>query len=400
MKSFYKGTLILIVAAFFGECIEFLVNMILARELHEEGMGLYMSILPIFFLIYVIASLELHISISKFVAENKQTLHYNLVIHALKMAAVVVLVMCVVMPFILSFSSIMDRYHPYIKWLLITLIPIVAFSSIARGYFMGVQQMGKIAFSNFLKDIIQFGLLFLIFNLFHFNQEKSLLMAFFVLIGSEFLVFLYLINLLILQMRIMKRGTNSRTTGKHARQKLLAVSLPTMGLRIFHAITNAIQPFLIHTALLSAGFGAVVATEHFGMLTGVAMTIGFFPAFIAHSLMIMLIPNVSNAYKKQDKEKLRVLLQKSMSFTVLYGVPAVVLHLFLCGTFDLPLFFFNISRILFKIIMSLFPFSFFCHSDASLSHRPGFSERCFHPYRMVPYCCLFNDVYPRVPGFS
>ncbi|MFP3416264.1 multidrug transporter MatE, partial [Bacillus sp. SIMBA_074] len=84
-------------------------------------------------------SLELHISISKFVAENKQTLHYNLVIHALKMAAVIVLVMCVVMPFILSFSSIMDRYHPYIKWLLITLIPIVAFSSIARGYFMGVQ---------------------------------------------------------------------------------------------------------------------------------------------------------------------------------------------------------------------------------------------------------------------
>ncbi|WP_230136867.1 oligosaccharide flippase family protein, partial [Peribacillus frigoritolerans] len=89
MKSFYKGTLILIVAAFFGECIEFLVNMLLARELHEEGMGLYMSILPIFFLIYVIASLELHISISKFVAENKQTMHYNLIIHALKMAAVV-----------------------------------------------------------------------------------------------------------------------------------------------------------------------------------------------------------------------------------------------------------------------------------------------------------------------
>jgi O-antigen/teichoic acid export membrane protein len=186
MKSFYKGTLILIVAAFFGECIEFLVNMLLARELHEEGMGLYMSILPIFFLIYVIASLELHISISKFVAENKQAMHYNLIIHALKMAAVVVLVMCVVMPFILSFSTIMDKYHPYIKWLLITLIPIVAFSSIARGYFMGVQQMGKIAFSNFLKDIIQFGLLFLIFNLFHFNQEKSLLMAFLAVSSSYF----------------------------------------------------------------------------------------------------------------------------------------------------------------------------------------------------------------------
>ncbi len=91
MKSFYKGTLILIVAAFFGECIEFLVNMLLARELHEEGMGLYMSILPIFFLIYVIASLELHISISNSLRKIKQAMHYNLIIHALKMAAVVVI---------------------------------------------------------------------------------------------------------------------------------------------------------------------------------------------------------------------------------------------------------------------------------------------------------------------
>ncbi|MFJ7858900.1 polysaccharide biosynthesis protein [Peribacillus sp. NPDC097206] len=359
MQSFYKGTLILIVAAFFGECIEFFVNMILARELQEEGMGLYMSILPVFFLIYVIASFELHVSIAKFVAENKPALHYNLLLHAFKLATVVVLIMCIILPFILSFSSIMDGFHPYIKWMLIGLIPIVAFSSIARGYFMGVQQMSKIAISNFLKKIFQFGLLLVIFNLFQFNQEKSLLMAFFVLVGSEFLVFLYLISILILQVRIMGRGTNLRTTGKHARQKLLEVSLPTMGLRIFHAITNAIQPFLIHAALLSAGFGAVLATEHFGMLTGVAMTIGFFPAFIAHSLMIMLIPTVSEAHKNQDKEKLRVLLQKSMWFTVMYGVPAVLI-IYLFAEPLTALFFSSTTASLYlKMLCPYFLFHFF-----------------------------------------
>lgn len=151
MRGFYKGTIILVIAAFFGECIEFLINMILARELHEEGMGQYMSLLPIFFLIYVLASLELHISVSKFVAENKPSLHFNLLIHALKMAAVVGLVICAIMPIILTFLPLMDRYHPHIKWLFVGLIPIVAFSSIARGYFMGVQQISKIALSNFFK---------------------------------------------------------------------------------------------------------------------------------------------------------------------------------------------------------------------------------------------------------
>lgn len=79
----------------------------------------------------------------------------------------------------------------------------------------------------------------------------------------------------------------------------MSVSIPTTAMRIFHAFTHAIQPFLIKAALVRAGFSENLATEHFGMLAGVAMTIGFFPAFIAHSLLIMLIPTVSNAYAKK-----------------------------------------------------------------------------------------------------
>ena len=45
MNRFVKGIILLSIAAFFAECLEFVVNMILARELGEHGMGLYMSIL-------------------------------------------------------------------------------------------------------------------------------------------------------------------------------------------------------------------------------------------------------------------------------------------------------------------------------------------------------------------
>ena len=50
MNTFLKGTFILAGAAFAGELIEFLVNMVLARELGREGMGMYMTVLPIIFL--------------------------------------------------------------------------------------------------------------------------------------------------------------------------------------------------------------------------------------------------------------------------------------------------------------------------------------------------------------
>lgn len=328
MNSFFKGTLLLIVAAFFSECVEFFVNMILARELGEEGMGRYMSILPVIFLVAVLASLELPISISKYIAENKRVLHYSMLRHALQMTIVVTLAVLLASIVLFSATSLLEGFHPIVKWLIIGLIPIASFSSIARGYFMGVQQMGKIAFSNFLRKTVQFSVLLLIFTIFQFDQN-ALLIALSAFIGSELIVFVYLISVFFVHMHALKNENNTFTTGKHARQKLLSVSLPTTGLRIFHAITNAIQPFLIQTALISAGFGTVAATEHFGMLTGVAMTIGFFPAFIAHSLMIMLIPNVSDSYGKQDTKTLRVLLQQSMSFTMLYGIPAVfIIYLF------------------------------------------------------------------------
>ncbi|WML48219.1 oligosaccharide flippase family protein [Neobacillus sp. PS3-34] len=359
MNSFFRGTIILIVAAFFSECAEFFVNMILARELREEGMGIYMSILPIIFLIFVIASLELPISISKFIAENKKSFHYNFLQHAVKLAALVMFIMLIVTISVLSYPSIMDRFHLNVKWLLAGLIPISSFSSIARGYFMGIQQMGKIAFSNFLRKAFQLGVLLVVFDILKVDKDSSLLMALSALIGSELIVFLYLISLLILHMQKMKNSSNAILTGKHARQKLLSVSLPTVGVRIFHAITNSIQPFLIQSALMAAGFSSIAATKHFGMLSGVAMTIGFFPAFIAHSLMVMLIPNVSDAFAKHDYEKLRNLFLQSMWITMIYGIPAVLCMNFFAEQIT-SLFFSSMSAALYlKLMWPYFLFHFF-----------------------------------------
>ena len=89
-----------------------------------------------------------------------------------------------------------------------------------RGYFIGVQQMGKIAISNFLRKVVQFGTLLLIFNYFHsFDQQTSLLIALGALIGSEFIVFLYLISLFIMQIQTMRSASNSMMSGKHALSK-------------------------------------------------------------------------------------------------------------------------------------------------------------------------------------
>lgn len=324
MKTFFKGALLLIVAAFVGECVEFLVNLVLARELGGHGMGLYMTILPSIFLVVILASLELPVSISKFIAEKEPKYHQSMLKHATIFATVFAAIIISLAFVILPFVPVFDDYHPLVRWVVIILIPVISYTSIARGYFMGVQSMGKIAIANFLRKAIQLLLLVFVFQLLEFKLQTSILIALCALVVSDIVVLGYLGFEYIVQLRVLKRKPSTYLAGKMVRKNLLAVSLPTTGMRIFHAISHAVQPFLIKAALMRAGLTTAVATEHFGLMTGVALTIGFFPAFIAHSFLIVLIPTVSEAYAKKDIGLLHNLLQQVMKLTFLYGVPAVV----------------------------------------------------------------------------
>lgn len=359
MNTFLRGTLILVVAAFISECVEFFVNMVLAKELGERGMGVYMSILPTVFLVFLLASFETPISVSKFIAEKDSKLHRSMLEHALRLAVLLTMVLFIIAMFVLPFINVFNVYDPRIRWVVIVLIPIVSFSSIARGFFMGMHQMGKIAVSNFIRKGLQLSLLVSIFHFFEFEMEQALFIALCALVGSELFVFLYLIHMFYIQFQQLKQRKNEKISGKEVRNSLMAVSVPTTGLRIFHALTSAVQPFLIKAALVQSGISATMATEQFGLMAGVAMSIGFFPAFIAHSLLIVLIPTVSKAFSDGDFHKLQKLLQHVMLLTFFYGTIAVIAFYVFAETLT-DLFFHSISAAWYlQMLWPYFLFHFF-----------------------------------------
>ncbi|MEH7301381.1 polysaccharide biosynthesis protein [Neobacillus drentensis] len=359
MAIYYRGILFLAASAFLGEGIEVLVNMILARELGSHGLGLYMSILPSIFLIVLLSSFELQVSISKFIAEREERYHRNILHHAITITVVFTSILFLLTAAVLPFIPVFNAYHPYIRWLVMILIPVIAFTSVARGYFMGKQQMGRIAISNFIRKIIQLGGLFILFRLFEFDSQESLLIAIGTLIGSEIVVFLYLVYLFIIQFQQLKRQPFSNINRKVVRKNLMAVSVPTTGLRLFSAFTGAIQPFIIKAALVHSGMSDVLATEQFGMLMGVAVSIGFFPAFIAHSLMIVLIPAVSKTHSQKDYPTLQKMLQQVMKLTFIYGVAAVTIFYFFAPELTSLFFKSDTSAVFLQLLWPYFLFHFF-----------------------------------------
>ena len=320
MNTFLKGSLLLIIASFLGECVEFLMNMVLAAELGERGLGLYMSILPTVFLIVLLASFELPISLSKYIAEKDLQYHRSMLRYAIRMTAVVSTVFLLLLSLVLPLFPVFDSYHPLFKWLIVILVPFVSFSSVARGYFMGKQQMGKIAAANFFRKFVQLGLLVFLFQLFEFDAETSILIAFFAFVGSDIVITVYLLHLFYVQYQQLKLAPYKRLEGRVLRKSLLSVSIPTTSIRIFDSLTHAVQPFLIKAALVRSGMEVTAATEQFGLLAGVAMTIGFFPAFIAHSLLVALIPSFPVECRRKQGQTAQP-FEKVVGFTFLYGLP-------------------------------------------------------------------------------
>lgn len=326
MNRFVKGTLLLIVAAFIGECLEFLINIVLARELGEEGLGHYMTILPTIMFLVVIASLELPVSVSKLIAEKEQKFHLNILQHILRFTIALCIAILIAAFLIFPLIKIFDAYHPMLRWLLLILIPVIAFSSVARGYFMGTHAMGKIAFANFLRRAVQLILLILVYRLFHFETDLAIMIALCTLIATEIVVFAYLVIRFLMQYNGLKKLDHQASEKLSILKSLLNVSLPTTGLRVFYAASFAIKPFLIKVALMQSGMVEELAMAQYGKLAGVAFTIGFFPAFIAHSLLIILIPTVSESFAKRDMRELHSLLNKIMLFTFCYAIPACMIY--------------------------------------------------------------------------
>lgn len=182
-----------------------MINMVLTRELGEEGIGHYMSIMPIMFFIIVLASFELPISISKYVAETEKPYHWPMLKYAFRLTLWISICFSLIVFLLFPALPPLKSYHPSVTVLFVLLVPMISFSSIARGYLMGTQQMGKIAFANGFRKLVQLILLILLFNLFEFSPEMSVIAGLSSFIASEAVIVLYLLTVYVYQAQELKK---------------------------------------------------------------------------------------------------------------------------------------------------------------------------------------------------
>ncbi len=166
MSKFLKGTMILMAAGLLTRLLGFINRIVIARMIGEEGVGLYMMVFPTLILAVTLTQMGLPIAISKAVAEAEAKRDQRKVKKILAVSlAITVSLSLIFTPAIILAAPFLSKtlftdprtYYPLVA--IAPIIPIIAISSVIRGYFQGKQNMKPAAVSQVLEQLVRITLI-------------------------------------------------------------------------------------------------------------------------------------------------------------------------------------------------------------------------------------------------
>ncbi|HEY9576799.1 MAG TPA: stage V sporulation protein B, partial [Pseudobacillus sp.] len=321
MSKFLKGTLVLMAAMFITKILGFVNRIVIARLIGEEGVGLFMMVFPSFILVVTLTQMGLPVAISRSIAAAEARGDVA------KMKRILAVSLSITLSLSLLFTPALLLLAPYLSKVLFTdprtyypliaitpAIPIIAVSSVLRGYFQGRQNMKPAAYSQILEQIVRIGLIALFTKkMLPYGIEFAAAGAMAAAACGELISLLYLLLMFRFNKTFLLRRRFFRAvrTGKETAKELFEVAIPTTGSRMIGSLAWFFEPIVVTHSLAIAGVTAIAATKQYGVLTGYALPVMFLPSFVTLALSTSLVPAVSEAYAKKQHQLLEHRVQEA-----------------------------------------------------------------------------------------
>jgi stage V sporulation protein B len=334
MSKFLKGTFILLVAGLITRVLGFINRIVIARSIGEEGVGLYMMAFPTFILVVTITQLGLPVAISKNIAEAEAKGNFA------EIKKILVVSLATTISLSIIFTPALIFLAPYLSKTLFTdprtyyplvaiapVIPVIAISSVLRGYFQGRQNMRPAANSQILEQLVRITLIAVMTRTFiPYGVEYAAAAAMVASILGELISLFYLMTSFKLKkrFRLRKNFFQFVKSGKNTFISLMDIAIPTLGSRLIGSIAWFFEPIVVAHSLAIAGVAAVTATKLYGSLTGYALPLLMLPSFVTYSLATSLVPAISEANSRNNHKLIEYRLQQALRFAFLTGGLSVI----------------------------------------------------------------------------
>ncbi|OUM84193.1 stage V sporulation protein B [Caldibacillus debilis] len=369
MSKFVKGTIILLAAGMMTRILGFINRVVIARSIGEEGVGLYMMTYPAFILAVTIIQLGIPVAVSKRIAEAEALGEHRKIKKIFALSLFITLALSFLVTPVLYFGApyltealFTDQRALYPLQTIAPVLPIVAASSVIRGYFQGKQNMLPSALSQLIEQLVRIFLLLALTRLFvPYGPEYAASAAMLAIIGGEFLSCLYLAGLFKIKkaFQLRKNFFRSLKNSRAEFRELMAIALPATGSRLIGSVSWFIEPIVVTQSLALAGVSAVAATKQYGILTGLALPLLLLPSFITAALSTSLVPAISEAASLKNYYLAEYRIQQALKFCLITGAASVVIIFTLAEPLMAILYRSTSGTIFIQIMAPLFLFQYF-----------------------------------------
>ncbi|MFG6118949.1 MULTISPECIES: stage V sporulation protein B [Thalassobacillus] len=334
-QTFLQGTLILIAAGMITRFLGFINRIVVARVMGEEGVGLYMMALPTLFLAITLTQFGLPVAISKRVAEAEAAGDLNRIKRILVVSLSITGILSIL------FTTLMFLLAPWVANHLLTdsrtvvpllvispIVPIIAISSVLRGYFQGRQNMKPQAFSMVIEQVVRIlSVAFLTKLLLPYGIEYAAAGAMASVILGEFASLLFMLRMFSVKkrFRVRRQFFTYLQSGRKTVNELLSIAIPTTGSRLIGSFSFFLEPILVAQSLALAGLQTAAATKQYGELAGYILPLLMLPTFITHSLSVALVPSISEAGAKNETKLIHYRIHQSIRLSFASGGLATIL---------------------------------------------------------------------------
>lgn len=331
------GTIILTLTGMVSRLIGFFYRIYLSRLFGEEGMGIYQLLGPVMALTFSITAAGLQTAISKYVATETSTRDYKSSFRVLTTGLFISLFLSAICTWVIYRYSewiasgfLLEERTASMLRIIALSIPLGAVHSCINGYFYGIKKTGIPSATQLAEQLCRVACVYLADSAGarlgvapHINVAVVGLV-----IGEGFAMLISITAVFIRFSRLSgEKGTLRASLSKVAKpvpyyatlKNLMTMALPLSATRIVINFLQSIEAIYIPNKLQAYGYDSVTALSVYGVLTGMALPLIFFPGALTNSICVLLLPMVSEAQDTGNREGVRRATRTSLIFSSVFG---------------------------------------------------------------------------------
>ena len=376
------GTALLTGASLISRILGFFYRIFLSRTIGANGLGLYQLIFPVFTLCLALSASGIQTAISRYVAAAKRP-HVYLwcgMFLSVFLAAILSVFVYWLAPWIASDILKESRTTELLRLVCLAFVP-SAIHACFNGYYYGKKNSVPPSICQIVEQLARvFGTLLIYQILQEKGQSLEPIHAVWGLVIGELAgLFVNVSSYLIIGSidKIPKTSFKISSILPKIVMPLKMLGIMAIPLTLNHVLmtlSHSLEHLLLPQQLMLFGYTSDEALGHFGILTGMALSVIFFPSAITNSLSVLLLPRISETKSRGDVSAVLDTIKGALCCGTALGSLCTFVFLFSADWFGTYLFDNSIAGFYIRTLSILCPFLYTSSLLSSIVNGLGYAS--------------------------